>query len=93
MSTTSADLQSLALQVSTPNDEILNRAAVYLERDDLSTAHNLVCDVISNYGVNGLGAPIGVIEVERDLRAERIDRDGSIGRPVNTAAPNLRGGW
>lgn len=96
---TPEELDSLAGDLSAPNDEIVRRAATYLRRggrEGLETAHNLVTDALNNLRVehSGLSAPMILLAgYMMDLRQDRIEHYGSVGRDPLLTPPYWKRGW
>lgn len=90
------ELIALAPAVGSPNDEIILRAAKYLaqgSRNGLETAHNLLVDAANNERVAGRTPPYLLSAYAEDLRQDRIEGYGSVGRPHDMFAPYRQGGW
>jgi len=93
---TPAELRAIADTLPTPNDEIVRRAAYYLElgtRNGLETAHNLVTDAHNNLVMAKVYVPGMLVAYEIDLRQDRIENHGAVGRPADMDAPYWRYGW
>jgi hypothetical protein len=90
------ELIALAPSLPAPNDEIVLRAAKYLalgSRDGLETAHNLVTDAHNNLVTRGAEVPSLLVGYEMDLRQDRIEGYGSVGRQPDMTAPYWKRGW
>lgn len=93
---TPEELRALAPSIQPPNDEIVLRAAKYLAqgtREGLEIAHNLVTDAHNNLVAAGAYVPGLLVGYEMDLRQDRIENYGAVGRPHDMAAPYRQGGW
>jgi len=96
---TPEELDALADGLSAPNNEIVHRAATYLRRggrEGLETAHNLVTDAMSNLRAvhSGLTAPMILLAgYMMDLRQDRIESYGSVGRDPFLTPPYWKRGW
>lgn len=94
------DLQALVAYLPPPNDEILSRAAVYLDRYReqgdryaLETASNLVTDVVGNLRCNRLAVPELLHRYDHELRSERVAEFASVGRQPDMTPPYWKRGW
>lgn len=93
---TPEELDALADNLIPPNAEIVHRAASYLRQGDrggLETAHNMLTDVRTNYNVAGLSVPPLLVGYEMDLRQDRIELYGSLGRDPFMTPPYWKQGW
>lgn len=93
---TPEELIALAAGLQPPNDEIVRRAAKYLEyggREGLETAHNLLTDAHNNLRAASLQVPTLLVGYEMDLRQDRIETYGSVGRDSMLTPPYWKRGW
>lgn len=93
---TPEELSALAPVLPEPYDEIVLRAAKYLAqgtRDGLETAHNLLTDAHNNLRANHLPVPVLLMGYEMDLRQDRIEGYGAVGRPADMLSPYWKRGW
>ena len=93
---TPEELDALADTLSAPNDEIVRRAAKYLRlggREGLETAHNLLSDAHNNLVMARLSLPSLLVGYEMDLRQDRIEIYGSVGRDTTLTPPFWKRGW
>jgi hypothetical protein len=87
------ELIALAPTLPYHNDGILRGPAKYLARGDrlgLETAHNLVTDAHNNLRARGAAVPALLVAYEMDLRQDRIEGYGSVGRQPDMTAPYWR---
>lgn len=90
------ELRAIAPTLPVPNDEIIMRAAKYLDRGDragLEIASNLVDDALTNLKVRDAYVPGLLVGYSIDLRQDRIETYGAVGRPADMDAPYWRNGW
>jgi len=94
---TPEELESLAGTLSAPNDEIVRRAARFLRqggREGLETAHNMLDDALTNMRTAYLSQGLILLAgYAMDLRQDRIETYGAVGRPANMTAPYWKNGW
>lgn len=93
---TPEELEAIAGDFAAPNDEIVRRAAKYLRlggRAGLETAHNMVVDALNNVWPYVTASQMLLAGYAIDLRQDRIEIFGAVGRPADMTAPYWKRGW